>query len=78
MHDAHTRKNPTRTVGGIARIRVKMVPWVGVVGQETVKVGHLGGLKEIAKNVIYAQRHCIPLVWHADLQSSPSPHHRTP
>ena len=61
MHDAHTRENPTRTVGGIARIRVKMIPWVGVVGQETVKVGHLGGLKEIAKNVIYAQGHCIPL-----------------
>ena len=39
MHDAHTRENPTRTVGGIARTRVKMVPWVGVVGQETVKLG---------------------------------------
>ena len=49
MHDTHTRETPTRRVGGIARIRVKMVPWVGVVGQETIKFGHLGGLKEIAK-----------------------------
>ena len=49
MHDAHTRETPTRTAGEIAKIRVKMVPWVGVVGQETIKVGHLGGLKEIAK-----------------------------